>query len=208
MANVRRDVIAGSPSDWASYFSQFVNDSFITVDTTNNRIYIDEEHEFYLYRDYYGFCIYLEGVLSSQATTSSDDTVTIGVSDTLFFLNVHNYIRGDHMYVIAQKINNSLIYYFWLGQQSDMFHPLDYTVDFKDINTSTIYNHKILLSYDVEINKIDYTEDIIYANDSKVCLDPDFITCTSVEPNSVITFNGKNHLVIGTNTLIPIDEQE
>lgn len=207
MAIVRRNVVGGEPSGWATYFSQFTSDSFITVDTENSRIYIDEAHSCYIYRDWWQYQFYINGTISAQPTFRSDDTITVAVSDTLFYMHAYNSTLGDQMFVLAQKLENGLIYKFAFKRDAaDQFIPLDYSWNYTDMyNDSLLYKHSKILNYSTYPNYINYTTDILLLNDIRTYFDNDLITCSAVTPNNIITFGSKNYFAIGTNTLVRMD---
>ena len=207
MAKVRRNVIGGDPLSWVAYFSQFTSDSFITVDTANNRIYIDETHSCYIYRDSWQYQFYINGTVSTQPAFRSDDTITVAVSDTLFYMHAYNSSQGDQMFVLAQKLDNGLIYKFTFKRDKvNQFIPLDYSWDYIDMyNDSLLYKHSKILNYSTSPNYINYTTDILLLNGIRTYFDNDLIACTSVLSNNIITFGGQNYYSIGTNTLVRIN---
>lgn len=207
MAIVRRNVVGGGPSGWATYFSQFTSDSFITVDTENNRIYIDETHSCYIYRDWWQYQFYINGSISTQPAFNSNDTITVAVSDTLFYMHAYNSSMGDQMVILAQKLDNGLIYKFnFKRDTANQFIPLDYSWNYIDMyNDNLLYKHNKILNYSTYPNYINYATDILLLNDTRAYFDNDLITCTTVTPDNIITFGSKNYFAIGTNTLIRMD---
>lgn len=207
MAKVIRNVVGGNPSGWATYFSQFTSDSFITVDTANSRIYIDEAHSCYIYRDWWQYQFYINGNISTQPAFRSDDTITVALSDKLFYMHAYNSSQGDQMFVLAQKLDNGLIYKFAFKRDtSNQFIPLDYSWDYIDMyNDNLLYKHGKILNYSTSPNYINYTTDILLLNGIRTYFDNDLITCTSVLPNNIITFGGQNYYSIGTNTIVRIN---
>lgn len=75
-----------------------------------------------------------------------------------------------------------------------------------NVNNSITYAHGIILNYSVEQGYIHYTSDYLFSSGYKTPdVDTNFITCSPVPTDRVITFKSHNYYSIGANTLIGID---
>lgn len=75
-----------------------------------------------------------------------------------------------------------------------------------NISTGVTFSHGIILNYSVEQGYIHYTSDYLFGEGYKTSdVDANFITCSSVPTDRIITFKSHNYYSVGANTLIGID---
>lgn len=66
--------------------------------------------------------------------------------------------------------------------------------------------HGTTITYNANVGMIDYiNSDFLFSNGVHTVTDSNFMACTTVPVNQIITFNGKNYYSIGAHTLAPID---
>lgn len=125
--------------------------------------------------------------------------IAIWSNNFIIIKSKNNYDDGNRMTFIYEQVNESE--YFGM---TNTFNFNSVTIKNTDDNFS--YSHKARLNYEAEIGKIDFTTDAIMQNGIKVLEDENFIACSIITSDQVITINGVNYYSIGTNTLAQLDE--
>ena len=201
MAIVMKEVLPYNSTTWANWFSQFT--PLVSINGTD--IVIDNR---YFYRlqtvsGWPGIALYdvndpSQYIGAGSVTFNGNGTVTVVSSDTLFYMQAFdNESKGP--FFIYEKTSNFTIRAFTAGRSS--FRDIrNFTLD--DLNTGYNYKHVAMLNYNTQPDHINYTQDILFKSNVKSFFDPNFITCTPVAIDSVITFKGHNYYSVGTNTLV------
>lgn len=95
------------------------------------------------------------------------------------------------------------------GTESSSQHAWYSIVDIPltNVNTSMTYAHRARLNYTDELGYIDFTSDALFdSNNYKTHIeDSNFVACSTVRADQVVTFQGQNYYSIGANTLIKIN---
>lgn len=209
MAIVKRSALAWNSSLWANWFGS-LGCSLITIDGTD--IVIDGMFTIRLYQnhaDYPRVGIWKDDVQLQGPTVAGSSTITVACSDTLFYVwsNDQNGSSGVGIYLVYEKTPDFTIYACPNTHITGFSSIQNYT--FVDRYTGDEYAHSGVLKYSREINSIDYTEDSLFSTSvQRIIQDPNFISCSTVTQDSVVTFNGKNHYSVGPNILVSIDEDE
>ena len=82
------------------------------------------------------------------------------------------------------------------------------SLTFTDTSSNLTYSHKARLNYADNFGYIDYTSEYLFDNSANCksdIEDVNFIACSTVPSNQVITFGSHNYYSIGTNTLLPMN---
>ena len=83
---------------------------------------------------------------------------------------------------------------------------LEFLLENPEIDTSTPYKHSAVLNYADSLGYLDYLNyDVLFSGSIKAEIDDNFIACSELTPNTIITFNANNYYVIGKNSLIKLD---
>jgi hypothetical protein len=166
-----------------------VNDDFtITFDFTNNKITVGSEDVTYI------------------DTAAGPYTITVGHSDTIFYLQLNDsYSSGRRFGFIYEIINNSLLYaYKGTGMTSTTvaaFYPIsDFT--FTDIESLLNYTHGKRINGSVTVGYLMFAEDVLFNEGVRAMADSNFISCSTITADNVVTFNSQNYYAVGPNTLL------
>ena len=193
-------------------FAQFVDEnspSWVTRD--GNSIHIDGDVITVTPVWIYGDAIQTNrnGSQVYQTTfTWSSAIGTICYNENLFWLQLGDG-NSKRVCVVYQKFSNGLVISGLLGTHGSAgsmdFQPIN-NFSLIDMETSQTYTHKNMLNYDVPLGEIDYGTDVLF-NGSVITniSDPNFLTCSTVTQDQVITFNGANYYSVGPHTVVPID---
>lgn len=203
MAKVKRSALAYDSTVWANWFNS-LDCSLISLDGTN--IIIDNIFMIKLERlDYWpSVALYKDGTMITSRTVTGLSTITVAYSDTLFYIYTRdqNGSTGVGIFLTYEKTSDFQIYAY--GDITGHPNFQDYT--FTDIITGNQYAHSGVLKYTTDLNYIDYTEDRLFSSGQREFVDNNFLSCSTITPDSVITFAGKNHYSVGPNILVSIDE--
>lgn len=146
----------------------------------------------------------------SLINTANSMSATLVYSDKVFYIHFNcAYNTGRRFEFVYELIGNDGYYgAVGAGTASGSGHAWYPISDISLINTtsSLSYIHGKRLNYSTQMNHIDYTTDILFsAGYLTDVVDPNFITCSAVAQDQVVTFNAKNYYSIGPNTLIAMD---
>lgn len=135
-------------------------------------------------------------------------TAIITYTENLFSLNVVDN-SGRAYAVIYEKIGDS-IFYGWNGNTDNWsayhgFYRLE-EITLTNLETSETYTHSPRLNYSCELGVIDYTECCLFKAGYRDVSEPNFISCSAITANQIITFEGNNYYSIGSNNLVEYKE--
>ena len=151
----------------------------------------------------------VDGGSSTRISRVSEScTVVITYSDKLFSLNVVDN-SGRAYAVIYEKIGDDC-YYGWNGNVDNWsayhgFYSIE-EITITNIATSESYTHSARLNYSCQLGIVDYTDDCFFKAGYRDIPEPNFIACSTLVANQIVTFEGVNYYSIGTNTLIEYNE--
>lgn len=132
-------------------------------------------------------------------------TVTICSTNSLFYLQIQDNTSGTtglDFTFLYQLVDNNFYYGYKTGTTA--FHALE-TISLTSGDNNT-YSYAALIPYSAPVGQIYFRNGSLLLLSSMKAVETDeFISCSTVTLNSVITFNNKNYFSIGTNTLILID---
>lgn len=177
----------------------------------NGRIYvtIDNRIRYYHNMTIQSGCyirIGLDGESTSAAGNPSGYAeFTIGYSDTLFYLQIRSNQNRRNILVYEKVGNDDLFGNDFSGSTGRAFRDIS-SVILTDQDTGTTYTHGKIIGYENDAFHIDYlpTDMLIQASMLSI-QDSNFIPCTTVATDSVITFGAYNYYSVGANTLLKID---
>ena len=200
MTTVKRSVLAWDSTIWANWFGS-LGCSLVSIDGTD--IVIDGIFTIRLQGVTYGYpgvVLYKDGVSVVSRTVAGLSTITVGYSDTLFYVYTRdqNGSTGIGVFLVYEKTPEFKVYTY----AESTGHPNIQTATFIDMVTGATYKHSGVLKYNTQPGYINYTSDVLLIGSTRSYIDPNFVSCSNVNMDSVITFGGKNYYSAGTNTLI------
>ena len=142
------------------------------------------------------------GHYQERYTVVYSDSMCLVVSDAQI---PYSYNYG-YIVVLYEKIGTQEFYGVAYQRQNSgiIFQSIEnYVV--KDVSTGITYNHMKQINYDTNPNNIAYTNSVLTSANIAVKEDTNFVSCSTVASNQVVTFGGHNYYSIGTNTLIMVD---
>ena len=137
-------------------------------------------------------------------------TITAVYSANLFYVQFCcNYSTGRRIAFLYEIVgNNNYFGAVGSGTGSTSVHAW-YSINnipLTCIEDSGSYAHGTLLNYSTSLGYIDYCSDILLQSSAATnIIDTNFVACTEVSADQVITFNSQNYYTIGAHTLVPID---
>lgn len=201
-------------ADQAAFASFVAENSPSWVTRNGNNIYIDDGFIKILHGWTYGVTIETtrnDTRMTYSTFDYSNVIVTVCYNDHLFWLQASNN-AGKRVCVVYEKFDSGLVISGALGtsgaQGTMDFQPIN-NFSLLDLTTSQAYTHRAILNYNVPLGHIDYGPDSLFTGTVITnIVDPNFITCSTITQDRVITFNGANYYSVGPHTIIPIDPEE
>lgn len=138
-------------------------------------------------------------------------TIVICYSDDIFYLqHTANYGAGRRFFSVYEKVDEKR-YVANIGSGTgssdvhDWYSIQDLT--FECLEDGLTYKHDSRLKYEQKIDYIDYTVDNLLTQGGEITntVDPNFVSCSNVIANSMLTFNDQNFYAVGSNILFPTD---
>ena len=164
------------------------NDFTIIFDFTNDKITVNSEDVTYI------------------DTEAGPYTITVGYSDTLFYLQLNDsYSSGRRFGFIYEIVNNSVLYaYKGTGMTSTTVATFYSISDFTFTDTGSLlnYTHGKRINGSVTVGYLMFAEDVLFNEGVRAMADSNFITCSTITADNVITFNSQNYYAVGPNTLL------
>lgn len=162
---------------------------------------------------YYAMGYQLRGnsVRTSTFNDYGGNTVVVCFSDDVFYLQIkNNYGANDRKSVFIYEKLDEKRYFMGTGFDIDSDTNPWYNIEGKTflcLENDLDYTHESRLKYTQALNYIDYTYDHLLLSGEEITNieDSNFSSCSTVELNRVISFNGQNFYTIGTNILFPIE---
>lgn len=200
MATVKRSSLAQSGTTWGTWFNN-LNCSIISA--SGNVINID--NVFTLTKDDYKVTVKLNGSNLFEMNCNNPCIVTVCCSDTLVYIQISD-PQNRRSFLVYEKLPTESIYgYYNSGNTTGIPFKSIVDISFTGLTSGMTYTHKQILNYSVEMGYIDYVDDYIFQNNIKNDKDSNFISCSSVTADNVITFLSQNYYSVGANTLVKID---
>jgi len=203
MATVRRTALAYDSTLWADWFDS-LDCSLVSLSGTD--IIIDDIFMIKLERINYwpAVALYKDGTMITSSTVYGLSTITVAYSDTLFYIRTRDENSdGIGIFFVYEKTSAFTIYTYNTSTASGFQDIKNYT--FTDINNQNTYKHGAILNYAAQSQYINYCGDVLLQGTLKSYGDPNFIACSTITPDNVITFGSKNYYAVGTNTLVRMD---
>ena len=218
MATVRKDTISGYQKidAWEKYFNS-LHCNLITVNrdglklTININNLAEIKFSFRSYGDTEYF-VDMAYTLNGSAVTGPGvlaytTTVIVAYTSTLFYIQVSDY-SNRRFCCLYERINGEdYIGFRGATGVNQVYYPIN-SFNLLNVSTSNSYVHGARLNYAKSgLNYIDYTGEVLFSLGTPVMCadDPNFIACSTISADLVITFNGNTYYSLSTNTLVAID---
>ena len=203
MATVKRQSLTTSSSMWDSFFNglncPLISASGGTVDIDGKFSLRLSGQTVYFYKGSSQLVGSTYNFPMVVTVCCNDSFVSIQLKDpqSRRIVLVYEKLEGLDVYATAGGGNNSGTAFFSIN-----------SLTFTDNETALTYAHKARLNYADGLGYIDYTDEVLFdSNNHKTDIeDPNFVACSTVPADQVITFQGKNYYSIGANTLVLIDD--
>lgn len=141
----------------------------------------------------------------------NSQTIVICYSDDVFYLqHTANYSSGRRFLSVYEKVDGKrYVANIGSGTGTSDFHAWYSIQDltFECLEDGLPYKHDSRLKYTQKIDYIDYTVDNLVTQGGEITntVDPNFVSCSTVTANSMLTFNDQNFYAVGSNILFPTD---
>lgn len=202
--------VKNNAQGWKDFFDSF-NSSIISTSISGEILNVTVDNDLIIQFDdfsgtWFYIRVYRNGTqLTSKPMESGSDgkqELTIAASADMFYLQLKD--RFPHYFsVVYENVASTNLYGYYYDASSRI--PIT-AMTLYDVNSVETYTHGNVLNYACGIGTLNYLpNDIIYSGSSKYALDSNFIACSTVTLNTMITFNGKNYYSVGTHTLIPME---
>lgn len=114
--------------------------------------------------------------------------------------------QGRTMDFVCNNISDLSLSAYYISDSQGHDHQKIESLTFEDSTTLDLYTYSPILNYSKPFGYIDYTNSIIFNNGYKTDIEnTEFVACSTVTKDQLLTFRNQNYYSIGTNTLIPID---
>lgn len=132
-------------------------------------------------------------------------TITICYTDTMYYLIMQGNEGQCNTFIYEKIDGKKLCGRYFSNSTSVPFRDIS-AISIRDLDTNIEYKHGKIIGYDNDLNHIDYLpQDVLIQVSSYSIEDPNFITCTTVTPNALITFGAYNYYSVGNNTIMKLD---
>ena len=195
------------------YYFDSLNASLISTSISNNILYVNVDNMFDILFDFNRSIIGIQlngtGYNLALCNNTNKHTVTVCFSDNLFYIqHLEHYSTGRRMIVVYDKFDEKhYLAYAGTGTTSENVHAW-YSIQeisFTCLENNLTYTHESRLKYAHDIDHIDYTDDnLIYNGEITNIVDPNFVSTTTVSPDTTVSFAGQRFYAAGANILIPI----
>lgn len=188
----------------------------ITTNIDGDYLYVNVDDAYVLYFNPWGtyrMGYQLRGESHDLAMLNPNHSQTIVVcfSDDVFYIQHNgNYGAGRRMLSIYEKLDERR-YTANVGAGTDSSSTHAWysiqDVNFLCLEDNLLYKHDSRLKYEQKIDYIDYTVDNLLTAGGEITntVDPNFVSCSTVIANSILTFNDQNFYAVGSNILFPTD---
>lgn len=210
MANVTRSNVPIDVQALKIFFDG-LNASLINVSISGADLVIDVDGEKTITFDFTNNQITVDSVgVTYIDTTDGPYSITVGASTNLFYIQLNDsYNTGRRFIFVYEKIRgHKLFAYNGTGTISTTAVADFYSIaslTFTDIDTLLNYSHGVRISGTISAGYLLYSSDVLFNAGVKDMEDPNFITCSTVVANVVISFDGSNYYSVGANTLLLMD---
>ena len=205
---------AMTPQGYKNYIDSLGAD-IITNSISSNVFYIHVDNAYNIFFDFnrarMGVQLRGNSYDLTYMNTWNPQSIVICFSDNIFYIqHSGDYGAGRRLFSVYEKIDEKIfVTYIGSGVDSSYTHAW-YSiqdVSFTCLDDNLRYNHKSRLKYTQKSGYVDYCVDNLYKGDIlSDLIDPDFVSCSNITPNTKLTFDNKTYYAVGANILFPIDE--
>lgn len=190
-----------------SWECPLVEKEYIEDDARTNLIIADDTILSYRYYQY-GCELYVnDEYYTTIASRTGKITIWICFSDTFFYLahQLSESRKFSYLYEIIGDDIDAKAYEGW--SQGNYLQSLK--IKEKDSEDEQEYTHGILLNYKTRFRTIDYNDSYLFIGDKITnIVDSNFLSCSTVPADTILSFNEARHYSLDTNILVEIDPVE
>lgn len=186
----------------------------ITTNIENNCLYINVDNAYVVYFDVgrYRMGYILRGTASDigYMYKPNKQKIVVCFSDDVFYIqHTSEQDAGRRMISVYERIDEKrLVANAGSGTDSQYFHAWYSIQDlsFLCLENDLTYSHQPRLKYAQKPDYIDYTIDnLLCGGVISDIADTNFVSCSNITGDTVISFNSQNFYAMGDNILFPID---
>lgn len=157
------------------------------------------------------YSVLVDGTVTSRrARMRGPVYTTVCCNNNIFYVQMCNNPSGSGVrYIYCYEFVDNKRYFGYYGSNTGSVAFQDITtLSFTNTASNASYTHNKLLTYTVaDLNAIDYlSEDQMMTGSTILFSNPNYVPCTSVAADQVLTFNGHNYYAVGTNTLVLLED--
>lgn len=210
---------------FCNYFKSCNYPAFVqpTYDDTSNIITlrINDDAELALNTNGTDGAFYLDGGQVSHGSYIVDNCHMLTIcSDNVFYLkfqtlrySTHSGMMFHYLYEVLDTGATVTAYNGWYDWNSQSavwdnlkLHNIEIFQRGLEGEEQIKYTHKPMLNYRTKFKSIDYTSSYFTRGNTLTDIeDTNFLTCSNVASDSIVSFDGVNYYAADTNTLIDID---
>lgn len=203
MATLKRGSLSGGTAIWDSFFNSL---GCPLISSSGGVVTVD--NLFTISRDSSNrFVVSIGSSTPYTGAHNSPSHTTVVYNDKLVYVQVHD-PQSRRFAVLYEKVDD-LVLFGTCGTSGNVtgvpwFSLNDFNLT--DQITSAVYMHNKRLNYACNSDYIDFTTHMLSNNGYRTdIIDNNFVDCSSISGDIVISFNGSNYYTIGTNALISLD---
>lgn len=206
MAQVKYLSTTYSPQAYKAFFDS-LNCPLLSTEINGNNFYLHVGDIFTFRGPYNGNAgLIVKGTEVTQGGWGVDLPITVVYTDKLFFMYTKNSSANTRgLSFFYEELGDKILYGYVFSTSNNSFKPLD-IIPLTDDVSSLQYQHSPRLNYQAQTGYIDYAPQKLFSSGLITDIEDDnFIACSTVTANQVVSFEGKNYYSIGTNTLVELD---
>ena len=193
-----------------TFFDSFSSSLFttsITGTTWNGNIlevYVDNTVSLiFNYADGYVQTKYNGSVVNySYLNTWNALTLTVAVSDNMLYVQWQLSYSNRTTAFLYEKIDNKK-YWGAAGGGADWYSIV--SIPLTETSLGASYAHGQRISGTAAAGTVLFTGDALFSGGVKSIEDPNFLACSTLTANTIITMNNKNYYTVGANTLMLVE---
>lgn len=215
MAQVKKGYYAGQTWD-ENTFKAFIDSLNCPLITTSHEGYITTINVNNIVNVEFGngkvTVVYNGQTVATYSILNSynDLYITAAFNENFFYFQVNCDYSYGRRFVFLYEIIDNKNYFGYNGAEvvSGRGWFSIHEITMIETSSNLTYNHAARFNYNCQVGLIDYaTPDFLFSAGYKTDTeDNNFISCSTITLDQVITFDGTNYYSIGTNTLVELDD--
>ena len=200
MAEIKRTMLGRNMEAWIN----FANSLFCDLVTVDDEGYI-------CISDVYKFKIDSDGNLElwvNDEQISAQQPVVYSNGNTVTALYNPNFVwftsKGNEIsesFMLFYEVVSGMHLFGYKVNSGTSFDNLGVITDKETLYQ---YTHNARLNFKTEPGTILYTSDVLFQNNVKITVDPNFLACTAVDIDQIVVFNMHEFYSLGSHIVVPI----